>query len=189
MAAVFDAVFDITDMKQRVDATGSKLSAAAQDERERNAHLLQVLEAVENTLTHDHQHMRRLEQEQGRTLEEFQQLRKLLHDMQIGPRHLLWRRLHRKSFAARADLIDRLDAIISMMNPDGEEAADGDNAKEPAAALARKRPSMVLAFFSFIGSLIAVALVAYKVNSSMPFHLVKRNKMTPREGRLYGRGV
>ena len=120
-------------MKQRVDATGSKLSAAAQDERERNAHLLQVLKAVENTLAHKQQHMRRLEQEQGRTLEEFQQLRKLLHDMQIGPRHLLWRILHRKSFAARADLIDRLDAIISMMNHDGEEGADVDSAKEPAA--------------------------------------------------------
>jgi len=189
MAAVFDTVFDISDMKQRVDATGSKLNAAAQDERERNAHLLQVLEAVENTLTHNHQHMRRLEQEQGRTLEEFQQLRKLLHDMQIGPPHLLWRFLHRKSFAARADLIDRLDAIISTMNPNGEEAADEDSAKEPAAAIARERSGMVVTFLSFIGSLIAMALVAHKVNSSMPFHLVKRNKMTPREGYLYGRGV
>ncbi len=189
MAAVFDPVFDITDMKQRVDATGSKLSAAAQDERERNAHLLRVLEAVENTLAHNQQHMRRLEQEQGRALEEFQQLRKLLHDMQIGPQHLLWRILHRKSFAARADLIDRLDAIISMMNHDGEEGVDVDSAKEPAAELVRKRPSKILAFPSFVGSLIAVALVAYKVNSSMPFHLVGRNKMTPREGCLYGRGV
>ena len=189
MAAVFHAAFDITDMKKRVDATGSKLSAAAQDERERNAHLLQVLEAVENTLAHNQQHMRRLEQEQGRTLEEFQQLRKLLHDMQIGPRHLLWRFLHRKSFAARADLIDRLDAIISMMNHDGEEGADEDSAKEPATALLRKRPSKVLAFLGLIGSLIATALVAYKVNSSLPFHLIRRNKMTPREGCLYGRGI
>ena len=46
------AVFDIAEMKQRVAATGSKLSAAAQGDRERSSELLQHLEAVEKTLRH-----------------------------------------------------------------------------------------------------------------------------------------
>jgi hypothetical protein len=33
-----------------------------------------------------------------------------------------------------------------------------------------------LGFFRLIGSLIAMALFTYKVNSSMPFHLISRPK-------------
>ncbi len=183
------AVFDIAEMKQRIAATGSKLSAAARDEREGSSQLLQHLEAVEKTLVHNQQQIRRLEEQQGWALEKFQQLRVPLHDTLTGPPHLLWRCFSPKSFTARADLIVKLDAINSMMNHDGEEGAEGDSAKEPATALVRKRPSKVLAFLSLIGSLIAVPLVAYKVNSSLPFHLVRRNKTTTREGCLHGRGI
>ena len=62
------AVFDIAEMKQRVAATGSKLSAAAQGERERSSELLQHLEAVEKTLVQNQQQIRRLEERQGRAL-------------------------------------------------------------------------------------------------------------------------
>ncbi len=121
------AVFDIAEMKQRVAATGSKLSAAAQGERERSSELLQHLEAVEKTLVQNQQQIRRLEERQGRALDDFQQLRDPLHDTLKGPPHLLWRCFSPKSFAARADLIVKLDAINSMMNHDDEEGADGKN--------------------------------------------------------------
>ncbi len=158
------AVFDIAEMKQRVAATGSKLSAAAQGERERSSELLQHLEAVEKTLVQNQQQIRRLEERQGRTLDEFEQLRDPLHDTLIGPPHLLWRCFSPKSFAARADLIVKLDAINAMRNPGGEEGADGECAKEAGTARVIKRSGKVLAFSGLIVSLIAVALVAYQMH-------------------------
>ena len=198
------AVFDTVEMNHRVAASESKLRAVAQDEREHNAQLLGVLESVEKTLEQNQQHIRRLEKKRGRTLEEFQQLRNLLYDRQVGRSRLLRRCLFPKSYAARADLIDRLDVIISTMNPVVEDGADGDSAKERDTARARKPTSRVLAFpnfmssliaaalvavLGFIGSLIAEALVARTANSSMPLHLVRRNKTTRREAGAYGRNI
>jgi hypothetical protein len=199
MAAVFDSV----EMNHRVAASESKLRAVAQDERERGAQVLGVLESVEKTLEQNQQQIRRLEEKRGRTLEEFQQLRNLLHDMQIGRSRLLRRCLFSKSYAARADLIDRLDVIISTMNHVAEDGADGDSAKEHDTARARKPTRRGLAFpnfmsslaavalvavFGFIGSLIAEALVARKANSSMPLYLGSRNKTMRREA-AYGRNI
>lgn len=197
------AVFDTAEMNHRVAASESKLRAVAQDEREHSVLLLGVLESVEKTLEHNQQHIRRLEEKRGRTLEEFQQLRNLLHVMQVRRSRLLWRCLFPKSYAARADLIDRLDVIISTMNHVAEDGADGDSAKEHDTARARKPTRRGLAFpnfmsslaavalvavFGFIGSLIAEALVARKANSSMPLYLVSRNKTMRREA-AYGRNI
>jgi seryl-tRNA synthetase len=198
------AVFDSAEMNHRVAASESKLRAVAQDEREHNAQLLGVLESVEKTLEQNQQHIRRLEEKRDRTLEEFQQLRDLLHVMQFGRSRLLRRYLFPKSYAARADLIDRLDVIISTMNPVAEDGADGDDAKEHDTARARKPTRRGLAFlnfmsslaavalvavFGFIGSLIAEALVARKANSSMPLYLVRRNKTMRREAGAHGRNI
>lgn len=185
------AVFDIAEMKQRVAATESKLSAVAHAKQERSAHLLEVLEAVEATIAHNQQHIGRLEAEQARTLGEFQQLKSLLHDLQNGRPPLLWRCFYPKSHAARADLINRLDAIISGMGRDGATAAEANRAQDPNTALECERPGKAMAVLSLIGwliamalggllgligSLIAVTLFTYKVNSSMPFHLISRHR-------------
>lgn len=187
------AVFEIAQMKmkQRVAATESKLSAVAQAKQERSAHLLEVLEAVETTIAHNQQHIRRLEEEQARTLGEFQQLKSLLHDLQNGRPPLLWRCFYRKSLAARADLINRLEAIIRSMSRDDATAAGANSAQEPNTALECERPGTAMAvlghigwlitmalggLLSLIGSLIAMTLFTYKVNSSMPFHLISQHK-------------
>ena len=198
------AVFDTAEMNHRVAASESKLRAVAQDEREHSVLLLGVLESVEKTLEHNQRHIRRLEEKRGRTLEEFQQLRNLLHVMQVRRSRLLWRCLFPKSYAARADLIDRLDVIISTMNPVAEVGADGNGASEHDTARPRKPTRRGLAFLKymsslaavalvavlgFIGSLIAEALVARKANSSMPLHLVRRNKTTRREVGAHGRNI
>jgi predicted nuclease with TOPRIM domain len=72
-------VIDIADMKQRVATTEAKLSAAAQEGRKRNERLLDLLDAVEKNLAHKQRQISLLEEEQGRALEEVQQLRNLLH--------------------------------------------------------------------------------------------------------------
>ena len=190
MGAVIKAVLDPAEIKQRVAASQTKLRAASQGERERNAHLAQVLAGVEKTLAENQQHISRLEEEQGRTLEEFRDLRDVLHDRQTG----LWRRLRRcfapKSYAARADLIARLDGLIFAMTEDGK-APDGGAPTERGTAPAGKRRSWVLrllwfvpslavkallAIFGALGSFIAEALVARKANSGMPLHLVERKR-------------
>jgi hypothetical protein len=67
--------FDPAEIKQRVAASRSKLSAVAQDERERNAHLLRVLEGVEKTLVQNQRHISGLEENHDRAVEEFRRLR------------------------------------------------------------------------------------------------------------------
>jgi hypothetical protein len=185
------AVFDIAEMKQRVAATGSKLNAVAQAKQERGAHLLEVLEAVETTLAYNQQHICHLEEKQVHTLEEFRQLECLLHDLQNGRPPLLWRCFYPKSIAARADLISRLEAITSGMSCDGEKGVEGDRVQDPDTAPVHERPGKGMAvlrlvgslsamalvgLFSLMGSLIAMTLFTYKVNSSMPFHLISRHK-------------
>jgi hypothetical protein len=53
-------VVDIADMKQRVAATEAKLGDASREGREHNARILGLLEAVEKTLEHNQQQIRRL---------------------------------------------------------------------------------------------------------------------------------
>jgi len=198
------AVFDAAEMDHRVAASESKLRAAVQDEREHGAQLLQVLENVEKTLEHNQQQIRRLEEKRDHTLEEFRRLRTLLHDRQIERSRPLRRCLFRKSYAARAGLIDRLDVIISTMSQDAEDGANADGAKQRDTARARKPARGVLAFLIFLGSLVAVALVAVlgfigsliaealvarKVNSSMPLYLVRPNKTRLREAGAHGRNT
>jgi hypothetical protein len=190
MAAVFETVFDPAEIKQRVAASRSKLSAVAQDERERNAHLLRVLEGVEKTLVQNQRHISGLEENHDRAVEEFRRLRDLLHDRQTRPPRLLRRCFCPKSHAARAELIARLDDLISAMAEGGEEP-DGDATNERAPAPTHKRRSLVLtvftlalslpakalaAIFDSLGSLIAETLIARKANSGMPLHLVRRKK-------------
>jgi hypothetical protein len=179
MAAVFETVLDPAEIKQRVAASRSKLSAVAQDERERNAHLLRVLEGVEKTLVQNQRHISGLEENHDRAVEEFRR-----------PPRLLRRCFCPKSHAARAELIARLDDLISAMAEGGEEP-DGDATNERAPAPTHKRRSLVLtvftlalslpakalaAIFDSLGSLIAETLIARKANSGMPLHLVRRKK-------------
>lgn len=135
------AVFDIAEIKHRTAATGFRLSSAAQNERERNAQLLEVLEAVEKTLVHKQQPVQRLERHQDLALKELQWLSDVLHNTQIGPPRLLWRLLYPKSFEDRADLIDRLDAIISIMNQDGEKGVEKKVRKNVAPHLGENAPA------------------------------------------------
>ncbi len=53
-------VVDIASIKQRAAATAVKLGAASQEEREHNARLMRLLEAVEKTLEHNQRQIRRL---------------------------------------------------------------------------------------------------------------------------------
>ena len=151
------AVFDIAEIKHRTAATGSRLSSAAQNERERNAQLLEILEAVEKTLVHKQQPVQRLERHQDLTLKELQRLSDVLRNTQIGPPRLLWRLLYPKSFKDRADLIDRLDAVISIMNQDGKKGVEEKSANERGTALGRKRSGKALALFTLTSLLVALA--------------------------------
>ena len=74
-------VINIADMKQRVAETEANLSTAALDGRKRNARLFDLLDAVEKNLAHKQRQISLLKEEQGRALEEVQQLRNLLHVM------------------------------------------------------------------------------------------------------------
>lgn len=197
------AVFDIADMKQRVAATQSKLSESAQDKRERGAHFMTVLAAAEKTLAHNQQHIDRLEREQDRTLDDVTRLRRLLHDMENARRLRLWRCFHPKAVTARAEAIERLDAIIAGLSRDDDAEAGPAASTQLAAATAPQSPGKapadrgflgplivraLIALLGLVGSQLALALFTHRVNSSLPLHLVVRRKTPPRWGRPHGRG-
>ena len=123
-------------MKQRVAETEAKLSTAAQDGRKRNARLFDLLDAVEKNVAHKQRQISLLEEEQGRALEDVQQLRNLLHVMLTMAENA---RQRGPGLALADQLIDRLDAIASMANQDAEDGVGGDSAKEPDAQPVRKR--------------------------------------------------
>lgn len=190
MAAVFDEVLDHAEIQQRVAASQSKLRAAAYGERARNTQMLQVLERVEKTLVHNQRCIDSLEDSHDRTLEAFRTLRDLLRDRQMGPLRQLRRCLFRRSYAARADLIARLDGLIAAMTEGGETPGE-DAAMERDTATPRGRrggvakvlifvlalPAKALAaVLGFLGSLIAEALVARTASSGLPLHLVRRKR-------------
>lgn len=100
-------------MKQRVAETEAKLSTAAQDGRKRNARLFDLLDAVEKNVAHKQRQISLLEEEQGRALEDVQQLRNLLHVMLTMAENA---RQRGPGLALDDQLIDRLDAIASMAN-------------------------------------------------------------------------
>ncbi len=159
------AIFDIVEMKRRAAATESKLSVAVQDDRERNAQLLQLLESVETTLVDNQQRIHRLEEGHARAREEFQKLRNPLQDTLIGSPNRRWRWFPPATSTARADLIDRLDSINAIMSDDGEDDGDANGAKQPRTAFVRKPTGRAFAVYTLIGSLIAVALFTYEWQS------------------------
>ncbi len=131
-------VTDIANMKQRVAAKEAKLYAAL-GRRKRNARLLDLFDAIEKNLAHRQQQIVRLEEEQGRVLEEVQQLRNLLHDMltMAESEHERGPRLPASDHLDQ--LIDRLGTVTSNMNQDAEDGIGGDGTKKPAARSVGKR--------------------------------------------------
>lgn len=122
-------VVDMVEMKHRVAATEAMLSAAAQDEKERNARLLNFLERVEQNLMEKQEQIDRLEKEQNRVLEENRLLRTLLQDML----NMAETSFELSTGAPSKDLdrlIDRLGTIAADVELDGDIVAKGDAAKE-----------------------------------------------------------
>jgi hypothetical protein len=109
------ALFDAEELKRRVAASESQLRSSAEGDRERSTQLLELLEAVETSLVHNQERIYRLEEKQGRALEAFQRLRNPLQDSLVGPPRPLSRWVSPKSHEARAQLVDRLDALDAMM--------------------------------------------------------------------------
>jgi len=117
------SVNDIVDMKERVAATEAILSAAAQEGHQRNTRLLTFLENVENNLVQKQQQITDLEEAQNRSREEIERL----SDMLDNVLSLAETSLERSPSPVPGNLeqlIDRLSAITSTMDPDASEASD-----------------------------------------------------------------
>jgi chromosome segregation ATPase len=139
-------------MKERVAATEAVLSAAAQEGHQRNARLVKFLENVENNLVQKTQQISDLEEEQSRSREEIERLRNMLDNVLTLAETSL-ERSPRPAPDNLEQLIDRLNAITSTMDPDDpedEEAqCDANSAQEPDPAPVReRRVSKVFALFS-----------------------------------------
>lgn len=129
------ALYDIADLKQRVASRKWQLSAIEQEDRGRNAHLLEVLEAVERTLVQNQRYIHRLKKEQGLARQEFKRLRDLLPEMRIERPNPLRRIFRPSSVAARRELVERLESITSAMNAESGARSDCDSAElgDPAS--------------------------------------------------------
>jgi hypothetical protein len=70
----------IADMEPRVAAAEAKIRAAAQEGEKRKSRLLDRLDTVQKALAHKQRRIHRLEEEQGRSLDEVKHLKTLLGD-------------------------------------------------------------------------------------------------------------
>ena len=154
------AVCDIAELKQRVASCEWQLSPTKQNERGRNAQLLEVLEAVERTLVQNQRHIRFLTKEQGLALEEFKRLRDLLPEIQIDRPNLLWRIFHPRSLAARRELVERLEAITSAMNAESGGRSECDSAKQADPAAPHKSAGRVFLVVAIVSLMMVSALLA-----------------------------
>ena len=128
------SVNDIVDMKERVAATEAILSAAAQEGHQRNTRLLTFLENVENNLVQKQQQITDLEEAQNRSREEIERL----SDMLDNVLSLAETSLERSPSPVPGNLeqlIDRLSAITSTMDPDASEASDAPDAPDASGDL------------------------------------------------------
>ncbi len=137
-----------------------------EEERERNTKLTDVLDSVETTLERYRQQGRRLEGYKGQALIELQQLKIALDRTRSGPPRLIWRVFDPRSFAERAGLIDRLDAVIAVMEHDGEESARPNSANKLALAFRRRGTGKAIAYSTVAGSALAAAFVAFIVHGN-----------------------
>ncbi len=154
------AVFDIAELKQRVASREWQLSPTKQNERGRNAQLLEILEAVERTLVQNQRHIRFLTKEQGLALQEFKRLRNLLPEIQIERPNLLWRIFHPRSLAARRELVERLEAITSAMNAESGGRSECDSAKQADPAAPHTSAGGVFLVVAIVSLMMVSALLA-----------------------------
>ena len=105
-------VIDMAAIRESVKATEAKLVAKAQEDGDRNARLLDLLNVIEKDLTDKQQQINHLE-------EENEQLTDLLHDTLTMVNNA--EECRSQQVAGLEQLIDRLGTTPSKMNHDAEE--------------------------------------------------------------------
>ena len=118
--ALMSKVSDVAELRQRMKATEARLCAAAQEETNRNARLLDLLKVVEKELTHKHAQISRLEEENSHALEKVHQLTDLMHDTLTMVESVEQRRPQ----LPVADLEQLIQRIPSKMKHDVEESVE-----------------------------------------------------------------
>ena len=154
------AFYDIADLKQRVASREWQFSAMEQEERGRNAQLLEVLEAVEKTLVQNQRYIHRLKKEQGRALQEFKRLRDLLPEMRIDRPNLLRRIFRPSPVAARRELVERLESITSAMTAESGARSDCDSAKQGDPASLHQSARTAILVVAIVSLMMVAAFLA-----------------------------